>query len=163
MQLPLCGPCGVRKDREGLMKCLGYRSKRWRVSWLPPCGPHGPWGSNCSQLGLVPSWGLAEGKIWRPEKAKGHVKEALLAQAGLRRELSLDSSFSHYCPCSPRSWDYRWIIDGIGPLRCLSCICSTGPPGGANQPTRWQALATSCAEGSPSAVLGPEIKVQGDL
>ena len=105
MQLPLCGPCGVRKDREGLMKCLGYRSKRWRVSWLPPCGPHGPWESNCSQPGLVPYWGLAQGKIWRPEKAKGHVKEALLAQAGLRRELSLDSSFSHHCPCSPRSWD----------------------------------------------------------
>lgn len=117
--------------------------------------------SNCSQPGLVLPWGLAQGKAWRLEKAKRHMKKALLAQAGLRRELSLDSSFSPPLPLLSKVLGR--IIDAIRPLRCLSCICSTEPPGGANQPTRWQALATSCAEGSPSAVLSPEIKDQGDL
>lgn len=50
-----------------------------------------------------------------------------------------------------RNWTLRW----------LSCNCSTEPPGGANPPTRWQALATSC--GNQRQPTDPGSRDQGDL
>lgn len=61
------------------MKCLGYRSKGWRVSWLPPkssylwCGPRG--------VKLLPTWssstlGFDSGKDLEARESKRTHEES---------------------------------------------------------------------------------------